>query len=240
MVVTPHPCLIQVGTNAIEPLHYKTEMVKNMYSRLCDLAPRLEEEARAHEITQPKFHPFHFFDHPSLCEVYKEYELNGVGEDVLVLFPVPVDEDAVADEPAPSHDRGEAEDLLRDDPAVSEDAGPVGAHPARQPVDLVVVVHHDDAVRVEGHEVGAGGRLALALLVVHPQPRAGPPVGEEEDLAVDGVDEVVVDSPEEGEVVPGDEDEGDVLEGVDDYARDEESDEEERVKDGNLPPRLQK
>ena len=37
-----------------------------------------------------------------------------------------------------------------------------------------------------------------------------------------------------------DEDEGDVLEGVYYYARDEESDEEERVKDGNLPPRLQK
>ena len=150
-----------------------------------------------------------------------------------------MDEDAIADEPAPSHDRSEAENLFGDDPAVSEDAGSVGTHPARQPVDLVVVVHHDDAVRVEGHEVGAGGRLALALLVVHPQSRTGPPVGEEEDLAVDGVDEVVVDPPEQGQVVPGDEEECDVLEGVDDDARDEERDEEERVKEGNLPPRLQ-
>ena len=94
-------------------------------------------------------------------------------------------------------------------------------------------------VGVEGHEVGAGGRLALALLVVHPQPRARPPVAQEEDLAVDGVDEVVVDPPEEGEVVPGHEGEGDVLQDVDDHARDQEGDEEERVEDGNLPPGLE-
>ena len=40
--------------------------------------------------------------------------------------------------------------------------------------------------------------------------------------------------------MPGDEEECDVLEGVDDDARDEERDEEERGKEGNLPPRLQK
>ena len=57
-----------------------------------------------------------------------------------------MDEDAVADEPAPAHDGGEAEDLLGDDAAVAEDAGAVGAHPAGQPVHLVVVVHHDYAV----------------------------------------------------------------------------------------------
>ena len=94
-------------------------------------------------------------------------------------------------------------------------------------------------VGVEGDEVGAGGRLALALLVVDPQPRAGPPVAQEEDLAVYGVDEVVVDPTEEGEVVPGHEGEGDVLQDVDDHARDQEGDEEERVEDGNLPPGLE-